>query len=194
MRILELKKQGETLIFPTEHSRPDGDAYNEVRMAPSAIGPEPHIHLLQDELFQVVKGRFIGTIDGKEHVLEAGEEVMVKRGSVHTFRNGDPDQELVFKGKASPALHFEWMLVEMAKSAIHNGGSWKDLPLLEAGYVMHEMREEYKLAAIPAFIHGPLFALLHCLAKLTGAHRKLASKAEYYATVPARPEHATATA
>jgi hypothetical protein len=51
---------------------------------------------------------------------------------------------------------------------------------LEAGYVLHELRDEYRLAAIPAFVARPLFALLHRLARSTGAASKIADRRAYY--------------
>lgn len=75
------------------------------------------------------------------------------------------------------------------KGGVHtfrNGGDWKSLPLLEAGYVLHELRDEYRLAAIPAFVARPLFALLHRIARSTGAASKIADRQAYYAGAVSR--------
>jgi quercetin dioxygenase-like cupin family protein len=183
MRTLALEKQGESLIFPAQRSHPDEAMTFEVRMAPGAIGPDTHAHPLQEETFQVVEGRFIGTIDGKELVLEAGEEVLVERGAMHTFRNGHPDRELVLKVRLEPALGFEWMMVESARSAIRNGGDWKSMPMLEMGYIMHQMPGEYRVPGMPMFILNSLVALLHTLARLTGASKRITDRQAYYAGV-----------
>jgi mannose-6-phosphate isomerase-like protein (cupin superfamily) len=181
MRILELSGQGETLAFPDTKSCPtDAAASVTLRLAPGALGPEPHIHLKQDEFFTVRSGRLVVIVDGTEHVLEVGDTARVPRGAVHTFRNGHADQSLEAAGRVEPVLHLEWMLHEMASAAIRHGGRWKDLPLLLAAYVLHEMRDEYRLAGIPMVIQRPLFWLLHRLARLTGRHREIASRDEYY--------------
>jgi len=183
MRILELKKQGEALIFPQEVTARDATLMGAVRLAPGALGPEPHVHLRQEETFTVTQGRLIVTMDGQEHVLEEGQSATVPQGGVHTFRNGHADRPMEAQVRVEPALHIEWMLHEMATSAIRNGGDWKSLPLLEAGFVLHELRDEYRFAAMPALISRPLFAVLHGLALLTGASKRIADREAYYAGV-----------
>jgi len=183
MKILELQKQGETLLFPQEVTARDGTLMAGLRLSAGAMGPEPHAHLMQEETFTVTQGRLIVTMDGQEHVLEEGQSATVPQGSVHTFRNGHADRPMEAQVRVEPALHMEWMLHEMAVSAIRNGGDWKSLPLLEAGFVLHELRDEYRFAAMPAFIVRPLFALLHGLARLTGASKRIADREAYYARV-----------
>jgi quercetin dioxygenase-like cupin family protein len=187
MRILELQKQGEALLFPQHVTAPDDVLMGGLRLAPGAKGPEPHAHMLQEETFTVTQGRLIVTIDGKEQVLEVGQSATVLQDQVHTFRNGHADQTMEASVRLEPALNFEWMLHEMATSAIRNGGEWKSLPMLEVGYMLHELRAEYRLAGIPLFIQRPLFALLHGLARLTGAADRIAKREAYYAVavVPA---------
>ncbi len=183
MRVLELQKQGEVLLFPQDVTAPDGILLGGLRLAPGANGPEPHAHMLQEETFTVTQGRLIVIIDGQEHMLEEGQSATVKQDQVHTFRNGHTDQPMEAAVRVEPAMHLEWMLHEMGTSAIRNGGDWKSLPLLEAGYVLHELRDEYRLAAMPAFVQRPLFALLHGLARLTGAADRITKRESYYALV-----------
>lgn len=167
---------------------PNGVLLAALHLDPGAIGPEPHAHMLQEETFTVTRGRLIVTMDGQEHVLEVGQSATVKQGQVHTFRNGHADQPMKAAVRVEPALHLEWMLHEMATSAARNGGDRKSLPLLEAGYVLHELRAEYRLAGIPRFIQRPLFALLHGLARITGAAKRIERREAYYAVavVPAK--------
>ena len=49
-------------------------------------GTITHYHPNFDELFKGVSGTFLLEADGEEVILEAGEEFMVKRGVVHSFR------------------------------------------------------------------------------------------------------------
>ena len=55
--------------------------------APGAVGPEPHIHPKQRELFAVTSGRMLATVGGVEHLLGPGDELQVQAGEAHTFRN-----------------------------------------------------------------------------------------------------------
>jgi mannose-6-phosphate isomerase-like protein (cupin superfamily) len=173
MKSFELKQQGETLIFPDNPTPADQPLHVGVILAPGADGPPPHIHTQQDEWFEVESGRMVIKINGKEHVLEAGGKICVKAGETHTFKNGLADQPLKVNARFEPARHIEWMLTELAKSAIRNGGAWKNLPLLEGGYCMYELRKEYRLAGIPFWLQDLIFSTLHLLARMTGASKNL---------------------
>ena len=49
-------------------------------------GPPQHFHRIYDEHFDIVQGEFIFTIAGEEQTLRAGEQIVVKKGTPHTFR------------------------------------------------------------------------------------------------------------
>ena len=172
MQTLHLEQQGETITFLTE-ANVRRCAF-EVRLAPGADGPPPHFHLGQDESFEVVSGVFHATLDGTEHRLGAGERVTIRSGVVHTFRNGLANEPLVLRGAMEPPLRFHWALSEMARSAIRGGGSWKHLSLLDAGWVLHQVRGEYYTAGIPRPLHHLLTGFLATLARLVGQHRRIA--------------------
>lgn len=53
---------------------------------PRNSGPPEHIHPTYDEHFDIVQGEFIFTIDGQERSAGAGEQLVVKKGTPHTFR------------------------------------------------------------------------------------------------------------
>jgi hypothetical protein len=64
----------------------------------------------------------------------------------------------------------------MARSAIRAGGSWKDAPLLEVAYLMHQVRDEYRLAGMPVLVQDLLFGLLARVAVLLGKTKEIAPK------------------
>jgi len=49
-------------------------------------GPPEHFHPLYDEHFDILVGDFIFKIDGKERKASAGEQLVVPKGTPHTFR------------------------------------------------------------------------------------------------------------
>ena len=173
MHTLSLEQQGETIVFLTDPDPAAPRCAFEVHLAPGADGPPPHYHLGQDEIFEVVSGQFLATLDGTEHRLGEGERVTIRSGVVHTFRNGLPDQPLVLRGAMEPPLHFQWALSEMARSAIRGGGNWERLSLLDAGWVMHQVRGEYYVAGIPRPLHHLITGLLAAVARLMGRHRSI---------------------
>lgn len=53
---------------------------------PGNAGPPEHLHPSYDEHFNVVQGEFVFIIAGKERPVRAGEQLVVPRGTAHTFR------------------------------------------------------------------------------------------------------------
>jgi mannose-6-phosphate isomerase-like protein (cupin superfamily) len=174
MTTLHLEKQGESITFlrGTEPGATVVEA--ELRLGPGALGPDPHRHLAQTETFAVQSGSFVVLLEGREIVLAPGETAVVEPGQSHTFRNGSTEEECVVHCTVEPPLHFVWFLTEMGKVAIRNGGAWRDIPLLEAAYVLHRMGKEYRLAAMPPFVQDILFGILGRLAVLLGRTRDIA--------------------
>jgi quercetin dioxygenase-like cupin family protein len=176
MKTYTLEKQGETLIFYNPETGTGGCLNFEMVLAPGAIGPEPHIHTRQDEGFTVISGTLVVTIDGSPRTLHAYDEVIVKAGQAHSFRNGSDTDPVSVRCYADPALGLYWFLSEAAKLAIVRGGSWKDLPLPEASWLLYNLRDEYRLAGIPFILQNILFGTLATVARITGRTRKIAPK------------------
>jgi quercetin dioxygenase-like cupin family protein len=54
--------------------------------SPRNAGPPEHFHPKYDEHFDILAGDFIFKIDGKERKASAGEQLVVPKGTPHTFR------------------------------------------------------------------------------------------------------------
>jgi mannose-6-phosphate isomerase-like protein (cupin superfamily) len=173
---LKLEKQGESITFFGQGDHTASSVEFEVTMAPGASGPESHRHPRQSERFDVVSGRLVATVEGEEKSLGAGESVTVAAGQAHTFANGSETEPLVFRTVVAPALHFQWFLTEGAKSAIRGGGSWKDMPILYAAHLLHEMGDEYRIAGMPDFLQDVIFGALARVAVLLGRTREIAPR------------------
>jgi mannose-6-phosphate isomerase-like protein (cupin superfamily) len=73
--------------FSTKVSGADtGGKYAVIEVhTPPTLGPEQHVHLAQNELFYVLKGR-IGMLCGEERTtLEAGDSYMAPMGILHAY-------------------------------------------------------------------------------------------------------------
>jgi quercetin dioxygenase-like cupin family protein len=173
---LNLEKQGESITFLAEADSTAPRVENEVRLAPGAVGPTPHCHTKQREFFHVVAGSMIVTVEGQTHRVATGETVVVEPGQMHTFANGSESDSLIIRGAVEPALHFQWFLSEMAKIAIRGGGAWNDVPLLEAGFLLYHMRDEYRLGGIPVVVQDLLFGALAWIAERVGRTRDIEPK------------------
>ncbi len=179
MITLHLEKQGETITF---FSDPDPTAPSvefECTIAPGANGPDPHIHPMQTETFRVTQGRMRAIVEGNERIIEEGDSIVITPGQVHSFSNGDADRPLNLRITMEPALNFQWMLTEAARSAIRNGGSWKDAPLLEQAYILQQTIDEHALPKVPQLVTRILMGTLAGLAvvlRKTGEITPLARK------------------
>ncbi|KAI5918412.1 hypothetical protein F4810DRAFT_725716 [Camillea tinctor] len=66
-------------------------------------GPPLHIHLLQDEYFQVESGVLGAITDNKQHAITKDDGVLcIKAGTRHRFWSASPTESLVFHGWANP--------------------------------------------------------------------------------------------
>ncbi len=174
MKTFELKKQGEKYTFLTTAADTNGERFEaEWTLTPGASGPPPHIHIKQVEWFEVISGSMIATVDKKEYSFEAGQSASVKAGQTHTLRNGSGTTPLVLRMWYEPVLHNEWFISEYAKAAIRNGGRWADIPLLEAGYILYEVRDEFRVGGIPIFLQDILFGVLAGLAKIMNKSKNI---------------------
>jgi len=175
--VLDLEKEGEKFTF---YGEPDSRAAavefrNE--LAPGAAGPEPHIHTKQVETFHVISGTMIARVKGQEEVtLGPGEKIVIPPGKVHSFTNGSKEEPLETRIVVEPALDFQWYITEAAKSGIRNGGSWKNIPLLEAGHLMWLSRDQNRIGGMPFFLQDILFGILSILARITGKAGNIAPK------------------
>ena len=176
METIHLEKQGETLSFTSPEDEKTGRLVLELKLAPGKAGPPPHIHTMSDEEFEVISGTFVIIIDGEESVLKPGDKGFVKAGQAHTFRNGSDSGPVVVKGYIEPALSFKWFISEMAKSANENGGSWDDVSILQAGFILFMLRKEYRVSGIPYIMQDLIFGFLAALAKISGRARKISPR------------------
>ena len=81
------ERKGENLIINTR-VRPGG-------------GPPPHVHPNGDEHFSLEKGRVQFLLGRKKIAAEPGDELIVPRGTRHTFKNIG-DTEAVFRADVIP--------------------------------------------------------------------------------------------
>ncbi len=175
--ILDLEKDRKRYIF---YGEPDSRAAAvEFRheLAPGADGPPPHIHTKQKETFHVISGTMIARIKGQEEVtLGPGGTIVAQPEIVHSFTNGSKEEPLVLRIVLEPALDFQWFMTEAINSGIRNGGTQKNMPLLEAGHLMWLSRDEQRIGGLPYFLQDILFGLLSLVARITGKAGNIAPK------------------
>lgn len=126
-----------------------------------------HLHILQDEHFEVISGKLTVILDGKSQILEAGQSINLPKNSRHNHYNNH-DQELVIIQTVSPALDFE-NLMENLIGLTADG----KMPNGKAGLVQELVTLKYLdsksyLADIPIAIQNILMNLVAPIARLFG--------------------------
>ena len=105
-------------------------------------GTITHYHPNFDELFKGVSGTFLLEADGEEVTLKAGEEFMVKRGVLHSFRCIGEDGDLgVLVAETYPAVGFTELMYNVFGLA--SEGKAKptgDLKILQLMVILRDFR------------------------------------------------------
>jgi len=154
MKTITLKSTGETITFVKTGKDTNG-AFTEVicTIPAGQEGPPPHIHLLQDEIFEVIEGKLELSTKGKKIVLEEGKSFTVNAKTVHTFSN-PLDRETKFRATYKPALDIDYMLVQGFDSL--NSQSNPNKPsfqmIVDFDFMLKQIRGQYKFAGAPGII------------------------------------------
>src|SRR5262249_22038584 len=113
-QILKNPRNGDQTIFYQTAQDTGGVLvqFEEWRSAEFA-GPPAHIHLHQQESFEVLEGTARIQVRGKDHLLQAGDRLTVPAGTSHTWGNGGPDQVRVLI-EFRPALRIEGFIESLA--------------------------------------------------------------------------------
>ncbi|HAD13062.1 MAG TPA: hypothetical protein DCF33_11580 [Saprospirales bacterium] len=173
-KAIDLHQIGEKLEFNDTREQTNGQRSEGIMaIAAGKKGPGAHKHMLQTEGFEVISGRMVAIVNGKEVVANAGETILVLPGESHSFLNGSTEEPLVAKFWYEPALHTEWMLQTMGEEAMEKGGDWDKVSALPAIYMFYKMRKEYRFAGLPYWLQDLLLGIGTGIAILTGASKKV---------------------
>ena len=141
----------------------------EVWAAPGANGGAPHLHLRQEERFELLSGRLTYTLGRDTGVLRPGETLVVPRATRHTFRN-DGDDEAHFIAEFRPALRIEEFFANLFGLAADDRTDDKGRPsLLQTAALMREFPDEFfYLADVPVAVQRAIGLPLAALARRRG--------------------------
>lgn len=110
-----------------------------VKPAGSLHGAFPHIHINQDEIFYVNKGKVKVIIDDKEQVAGPGEKIIIGKGKTHVV--ADTKDELDITLECRPALDYE-KFMQCFEGLIRDGHTnekgYPDMRMM--GYFMKKMK------------------------------------------------------
>lgn len=164
MKSITLKSSGETITFVKTGKDTEG-AFTEIicTIPAGQMGPPPHIHPLQDEIFEVLEGKLELSAKGKKIVLEEGQSFNVTARTAHTFSN-PLDRDTKFRATYKPALNIDYLLVQGFDSL--NRQSDPNKPsfqmLVDFDFILKQIQGQYKFAGAP----GIIFTIFAAIARL----------------------------
>jgi mannose-6-phosphate isomerase-like protein (cupin superfamily) len=145
----------------------------EWKVQPSGYVPFEHIHLAQDEIFNIKKGELRVVIDGEEKMVKQGEKITVPKGQRHIAFN-NKEEEMVCEVEYVPGLdHYKWMQC-FAGITIDNYTDKKGgINIPKAGYCLKKMKA--KCMTRPTVIPAPVFnfslAIFYLMGTIAGWNR-----------------------
>jgi quercetin dioxygenase-like cupin family protein len=136
-------------------------------------GPD-HVHRLQEERFEVLRGRLGLRVQGEEAVHEAGDVIIAPAGAPHAAWNAGDDEVHVlvdFRPALRTEVAFETLAGLAADGKTNRAGAPRN-PLLLALILRHYEDEIY-------FVRPPLAVQRAIFGPLAGVARLLGYKPDY---------------
>jgi len=162
------KFTGDTIEFIETSSDTNGERVTlKVTLKSKGQTVDDHIHLLQEENFKILSGRMTYFLDGKQHDLNAGEEVTLPKNRPHNHYNmGDEPAE--YMQQITPGMDIDFFLENLF--GMINDGKVKDgkLPFLQAMVTGKYLESPSRLASIPLSLQNFLMGFLGPIARLFG--------------------------
>ncbi len=153
------------IVFTKTAHQTDGEVFGlEVFIRGGAPGTPEMVHPLQDESFEIVSGSLNFRIGGQERRLEAGESLLIPKGTPHKWWNAS-DEETHALVELRPALRSEEVFANIyglfnEKGAVPNS--------LQMAVLFNEHFEEGQLTKPPLLVQKVMFGMLAPVGRLLG--------------------------
>jgi len=164
MKTITLKSSGETITFVKTGKDTDG-AFTEIicTLPARQKGPPRHIHLLQDENFEVIEGSLELSADNRKLILKQGQGFNVTAKTAHSFFNPG-NTEIKFRATYKPALNIDYFLVQSFEglNKLRNPRRPSFQMIIDHDYILKQIPGQFEAAGVPTFV----FTLFAAIGKL----------------------------
>lgn len=167
-QVITDKFTGDIVEF-METSADTGGVYVRMKLTRKTKNPfsDDHIHVLQDESFQILSGRMAYVIDGETRYVDSGEEITLPKNKAHNHFNPD-DEPLVYIQTFTPGLDmdffFENMFGMINDGKIRNGKIPFPQKIATGRYLQSPTRQ----ASIPMGLQNVMINLLGPIVRMLG--------------------------
>ena len=165
-QVLDNPVTGERIIFRKTAAETDGK-YVEIDLvlAPDGAVPGTHVHPLQVETFEVIKGQMKFRMGLKKVKAGPGETVVVPAGKVHNFAN-DGDEPAHVRVTMEPALKMEELFETSVSLAKQGRVSKKGMPKpLDLALFVERFQDEARAPFPPHSVVMAVLAPLRAIAR-----------------------------
>jgi quercetin dioxygenase-like cupin family protein len=155
----------ERIVFTKTAQQTGGEVFGlEVFIRAGAPGTPEMVHPLQDESFELLSGSLDFYIRGQERRLEAGESLLIPKGTPHNWWNASNEQAHALV-ELKPALRSEGLFANIYGLSSENGS----LPnLLQLAVLINEHFDEGHLTKPPLLVQKVMFGVLAPVGRLLG--------------------------
>jgi quercetin dioxygenase-like cupin family protein len=161
---------GERITFTGRKQGRTGECVEVDGVAQPGAGPPMHVHYLQEEAVQVIRGR-VGyqVLGGEPQFAGPGESVTWPAGTPHKWWNAGTD-EVRMIGWCTPPGNIEFFLSTLFASTKANGG--KRPGLFDAAFLVTRYRTEFALLDLPAFVTAVVIPIVYRMGVVLGKYEK----------------------
>jgi quercetin dioxygenase-like cupin family protein len=170
-------RTGQVMIFRETGTETNGSLLEIECFNPRSDEREPvHIHPKQESSNKVISGRLHFWINGKEHIIEPGECIVIPAGVPHRFWNED-NEEAHHIARFSPALNIAGFFETFFALSRDNKLNKNGIPnFLQASIIALAHKNEIRLTKPPWPIQHLTYLLLSPIGKLLGYRADYKSK------------------
>jgi quercetin dioxygenase-like cupin family protein len=168
-QVIENPVSGERITFRKTSADTDGELLAiDLELSPDGHVPGMHVHPVQEERFEVVKGTMRFKKGVRKVVAQAGDVVVVPPGVRHKFVNGG-NEEAHVRVEVRPALRMEELFQTAAALASGGRTTSKGMPKpLDLALFMREFKNEVRGPFAPGWMQRIALAPLAWVARKLG--------------------------
>jgi quercetin dioxygenase-like cupin family protein len=126
-----------------------------------------HLHVLQEEHFDILSGRLTILFEGKTQVLAEGDTLTLPRNAPHNHYNSD-DIPVRYKHTVTPAMDFEYLVETLVGLAADGRSKNGKYGLMQELVTLKYLDSKTYLADIPRGLQQMLMNILAPVGRMLG--------------------------
>lgn len=161
---------GERLVFLQTHESSGGSLFQaEISMPKSNYVIESHIHLRQEERFEVLSGKCAVRVGNALQYIGPGEDIVVPVRAVHSYWNaGGGELRILYEHRPALVSAEVFFQTYYGLSRIGKLSSTGQMNMLQAAVLIQDVGDFIRPPTPPVALQDPLFAPLATLGRVLG--------------------------